>query len=54
MLNMCDNEHDEICYLDRVSYKQVFCPLCEKIKEIEVLEDKIEALENKIEEKEVS
>jgi hypothetical protein len=35
MMHLCDYGHEEICYESRN------CPVCEKIKEISDLEDKV-------------
>lgn len=43
-MNLCDDQHEEICFEQRV------CPLCEKIKEIENLEKKIDELKQEISE----
>lgn len=39
---LCDDGHDEICYDSRN------CPLCEKIKEISDLDDKVADLQETI------
>jgi transcription initiation factor IIE alpha subunit len=41
---LCNDNHEEICYAGRN------CPVCEKIKEISDLEDKINELKERIEE----
>ena len=41
-MKLCDDEHDEVCYNGRN------CPVCEKMKEIEVLEEKICELEQEL------
>lgn len=41
---LCDDGHDEVCYESRN------CPVCEKLKEISDLEDKIYDLTDKVNE----
>lgn len=41
-MELCSNNHDEVCYEVR------FCPMCEKINEIDDLKEEIEELETEI------
>ncbi len=43
-MNLCNNDHDEVCYEGRV------CPVCDKMTHIESLKDDIATLEKEIEE----
>ena len=42
MMTLCDDKHDEVCFETRN------CPVCEKMGEIEKLEDKIQALTDEV------
>tara|TARA_Y100000310_G_scaffold325503_1_gene389066 strand:+ start:209 stop:346 length:138 start_codon:yes stop_codon:yes gene_type:complete len=44
MMEICDNWHDSIVHEDRS------CPLCEVNREVEKLEERLETLENEINE----
>ena len=41
-MNLCDDYHDEICFVGRS------CPVCEKQREINALQDDIRDLQQKI------
>jgi polyhydroxyalkanoate synthesis regulator phasin len=44
MMRLCDDDHDEICYDSRD------CPLCEKQKEVDRLQEQVEELRDEIKE----
>lgn len=43
-MNLCNNDHDEVCYEGHV------CPMCEKIKGLKELEEEIDSLKDEIQE----
>lgn len=42
-MNLCNDGHDEICYEGRI------CPACSVLEEVATLKDRIETLEQRLE-----